>query len=105
MSAVVNVYFFRFVSFHERVHLLTNTLNGMTTVGTSMQDFSKEEYNFLNSGCDKDATLVVTNESPLERIKLAKTPDLIEAPESIKLEDPSIFAWHSTTADIGSNLL
>lgn len=69
-----------------------------------MQDFSKEDYNFLNGGCDKDSTLV-TNESPLERIKLAKTPDLIEAPESIKLEDPSIYAWHSTTADIGSNLL
>lgn len=78
------------------------------SVGTSMQDFAKEDYNFLSSGCDKDASLVVANDvvtSPLERIKLAKTPDLIEAPESIKLEDSSIYSWHTTTTDIGSNLL
>lgn len=72
-------------------------------VGSSMQDFSKEDYNFLNGTCDKDASLAA-NESALERIKLAKTPDLIEPPESIKLEDSSIYSWHSTT-NIGSNLL
>jgi len=73
------------------------------SVGSSMQDFSKDDYNFLNGACDKDASLVA-NETALERIKLAKTPDLIEAPESIKLEDSSIYSWHTAT-NLGSNLL
>lgn len=74
-------------------------------VGSSMQDFSKDvDYNFLNGACDKDSSLAA-NESALERIKLAKTPDLIEAPESIKLEDSSIYSWHTSTTNIGSNFL
>lgn len=74
-------------------------------VGNSMQDFSKEDYNcILNGNCDKDSNIVPA-ETTLERIKLPKTPDLIEPLESIKLEDPSIYSWHSTSSNIGSNLL
>uniref|UniRef100_A0A336KDG8 CSON004312 protein n=1 Tax=Culicoides sonorensis TaxID=179676 RepID=A0A336KDG8_CULSO len=71
-----------------------------------MQEFSKVDYNcILNGGCDKDSNLANTEPS-LERIKLTKTPDLVDqTSETIKLEDPSIYSWHPTSSDIGSNLL
>lgn len=71
-----------------------------------MQEFSKEDYNcILNGSCDKESNLATT-ETSLERIKLTKTPDLVDhGTENIKLEDPSIYSWHSTRTDIGSNLL
>ncbi|XP_063708685.1 uncharacterized protein LOC134837248 [Culicoides brevitarsis] len=74
------------------------------TVGSSMQEFSKDDYScILNGGCDKESTLANT-ETTLERIKLSKTPDLDANAENIK-EDP--YSWHSThhRTDIGSNLL
>lgn len=64
-----------------------------------MQDISREEFSLLNGGCDKDVTV---NVSPLERIKLARTPNL--EPVSIKLEETDIYPWHSTGI-IGSSLL
>lgn len=67
-----------------------------------MQDISREEFSLLNGGCDKDATIITGNDCTLERIKLGRTPDI--EPVSIKLEEPDIFQWHTTT-DIGSNLL
>lgn len=64
-----------------------------------MQDISREEFSLLNGGCDKDVT---GNDSPLERIKLACTPNLETV--SIKLEETDIYPWHSTGI-IGSSLL
>lgn len=64
-----------------------------------MQDISREEFSLLNGGCDKDVT---GNDSSLERIKLARTPNL--EPVSIKLEETDIYPWHSTGI-IGSSLL
>lgn len=69
-----------------------------------MQDISREEFSLLNGGCDKDAATIITGtDCTLERIKLGRTPDI--EPVSIKLEEPDIFPWHTTTAHIGSNLL
>lgn len=67
-----------------------------------MQDISREEFSLLNGSCDKDSTIITGTDCTLERIKLGRTPDI--EPVSIKLEEPDIFPWHTTT-DIGSNLL
>lgn len=72
-----------------------------------MQDLSREEYGLLNGGCDKD-TIIAGSESSLERIKLGRTPELEPSSSSVsvKLEDPvDVFPWHTTTTNIGSNLL
>lgn len=76
------------------------------TVGSSMQDLSREEFSLLNAGCDKD-TIITGAETSLERIKLGRTPDLEStASTSAKLDDPvDVFPWHATSTNIGSNLL
>ncbi|KAJ6645390.1 hypothetical protein Bhyg_00596, partial [Pseudolycoriella hygida] len=72
------------------------------SVGSSMQDISREEFSLMNGGCDKDTTRITCNESPLDNIKLGRIPD--NEPVSIKIEEPDIYSWNSST-DIGSNLL
>lgn len=71
-----------------------------------MQDLSREEFSLLNAGCDKD-TIITGTESSLERIKLGRTPELeASTSASTKLDDPvDVFPWHTTTTNIGSNLL
>lgn len=71
-----------------------------------MQDLSREEYGLLNGGCEKDT--IIASESSLERIKLGRTPELepTSSSVSVKLEDPvDVFPWHTTSTNIGSNLL
>ncbi|XP_037032637.1 uncharacterized protein LOC119071725 isoform X1 [Bradysia coprophila] len=72
------------------------------SVGSSMQDISREEFSLMNGGCDKESTRITCNESPLDNIKLGRIPD--HEPVSIKIEEPDIYSWNSST-DIGSNLL
>ncbi len=67
-----------------------------------MQDISREEFSLMNGGCDKESTRITCNESPLDNIKLGRIPD--HEPVSIKIEEPDIYSWNSST-DIGSNLL
>lgn len=71
--------------------------------GPSMQDISRDEL-LLQTGCDKDSILT-SNESAFDRIKLGRTPELETLPTSIKLEDTDAFQWNTTTPNIESNLL
>lgn len=74
--------------------------------GPSMQDISRDELTLLQTGCDKDSILT-TNESAFDRIKLGRTPELETLPTSVKLEDTTTdaFQWSITNTNIGSNLL
>lgn len=79
-------------------------INIFFLVGSSMQDLSREEFNLLHGGCDKDS--IIANSDSLEPLKLGRTPDLEPLPVSIKLEDAAdSFPWQTTSSDIGSNLL
>ena len=71
-----------------------------------MQDISRDELTLLQTGCDKDSILT-TNESAFDRIKLGRTPELETLPTSVKLEDTTTdaFQWNTTNTNIGSNLL
>lgn len=70
-----------------------------------MQDLSREELSLLQNACDKDS-IMAHAESSLERMKFGRTPDSDRSPNSIKLEDTTdAFPWHTTTSNIGSNLL
>lgn len=67
-----------------------------------MQDFSRDDY----AGCDKE-TIISDADSQLEQVKLATALDL-DTPTSIsmKLDDAGdVFPWHTTSTNIGSNLL
>lgn len=71
---------------------------------SSMQDLSRDELTLLHNGCDKDS--ILTNDTTLERLKFGRMPDLESSSVSIKLEDHGdTFPWHTTSTDIGSNLL
>lgn len=77
----------------------------LQSVGSSMQDISRDELALLQTGCDKDSILT-NNESEFDRIKLGRTPELDTLPTSIKLEDTvDAFQWSTTTSNIESNLL
>lgn len=69
-----------------------------------MQDISRDELTLLQTGCDKDSVLT-SNESAFDRIKLGRTPELESLP-SAKLDDHTdAFQWTTTKTNIGSNLL
>ncbi|XP_059622251.1 uncharacterized protein LOC132265558 [Phlebotomus argentipes] len=74
------------------------------SVGSSIQEMSREEYSFLNGGTivDRD-TASASNDSTLSQLKLVRTPDL-EPSVTIKLEEPAdAYPW--LTTDLESNLL
>ena len=74
-----------------------------------MQDIARDDLCLLNNSCDRDLTsgsTTTTNDStPLDRLKLPRTPDL-EPSIIIKLEEsPEITYPWNVTSELGSNLL
>jgi hypothetical protein len=77
-----------------------------------MQDFSKEEFSLLNSGCnDKDTTSLAEHDTTTalgdhHHIKLSKTNsavDLIETDPTKLEESTDLFSW--TANKLNSSLL
>lgn len=79
-------------------------------VGGSMQDIARDDLCLLSNsgGCDRElnsGSTTTTDSTPLDRLKLPRTPDL-EPSIIIKLEEaPDItYPWNVAT-ELGSNLL